>query len=317
MSEHRRPLVSVIIPAYNHERFIEEAIASVWQQTCSSLELIVLDDGSRDATGEIAERLSRTSPVPMQVIRKQNEGLSRTLNRGVELAQGEFIAICASDDRCLPNRIETLLTVLRNEPADVALAFGDGYMIDEHGVRTGERFSDGRVMRSGPVFKDLLLGRCMIPAPNVLYRRSVFDVVGGFNEVRRAEDRDMFLRITRNFEVRYVPECVAEYRSHNEQTHKVAAAHLVRERLETFFENVPYCSESADPSWLRKVTAEQQLWAGGAYYELRQFNEARRCIWHSLVLDPSQMLGWRLMASTLLGAQIVDLISSYRRKAMI
>jgi alpha-1,3-rhamnosyltransferase len=87
------PLVSVIIPAYNHEMYIEEALQSVINQTYKNIQFIVIDDGSTDRTAEIIEKFIKNNPDKnIQFIRKQNEGVCKTLNRGLALATGDYIA---------------------------------------------------------------------------------------------------------------------------------------------------------------------------------------------------------------------------------
>jgi alpha-1,3-rhamnosyltransferase len=312
MSASDQPLVSVIMPAYNHERFVEEAIRSVWAQTYTHCELIVLDDGSKDATGAIAERLREISPMPMTVIRKENEGLSRTLNQGLALARGEYVTLCASDDRFLPHRVATLLPALQRESGEVGLAYGDGYMITSDGGRTGGKFSDSLALRSGWIFEDLLFSRCSIPAPTVLYRAAVFRTVGGFDEHLYMEDRDMFLRIARRFAVSYVPECVAEYRLHPEQTSATATARLIQERLEAFERNVDHVPGARDEEWRRRVTADYHLLTGMAYYDIRELKKARRWLWRSLSVRPLRLAPWTLICRSLLGRSLIGFLSKRR-----
>ena len=92
------PLVSVIMTAFNHARFVEKAVSSVWAQSYQNIELICLDDGLADNTPAIPTTLSASSPIPMRVIVKKNEGVSRTLNKGIQEAKGSLIGLLASDD---------------------------------------------------------------------------------------------------------------------------------------------------------------------------------------------------------------------------
>jgi alpha-1,3-rhamnosyltransferase len=108
------PSVTVIIPSYNHERYVREAVESVWNQTYRAVELVVLDDGSRDGSPALLRELHERSPVPMQLVLKENEGICRTANRGIELATGDYICFLASDDRYPPTRIAEHMQVLRD-----------------------------------------------------------------------------------------------------------------------------------------------------------------------------------------------------------
>ena len=100
------PRVSVLMPAYNHERFVEQAVRSVWEQTARDIELIVIDDGSTDSTAEILQALAAGSPIPMKVSVQANAGISTTLNRAAGQARGEWVSILASDDYYVTHFIE-------------------------------------------------------------------------------------------------------------------------------------------------------------------------------------------------------------------
>src|SRR3954468_5593366 len=105
-----QPLVSVIIPLYNHERFVAQAIRSVWAQTYPHLELIVIDDGSTDGSSAVVEReLESGPPRPTRFLRQPNSGAHEAMNRGVTLAKGKYVAFLNSDDLYHPDRIETLV----------------------------------------------------------------------------------------------------------------------------------------------------------------------------------------------------------------
>lgn len=132
----KQPLVSVIMPAYNAEKYIGEAIASVCAQTYENWELLILDDGSADRTVEIAESYAQQD-VRIQVLRNpQNMGVARTRNRGFDLAQGEWIALLDSDDRWRAQKLEKQLAVARSSDADIV--YCSYAMIDENGCHLSD-----------------------------------------------------------------------------------------------------------------------------------------------------------------------------------
>ena len=102
------PLISVVIPAYNHERYIGAAIESVLEQSCPDLELIVVDDGSTDRTGEVIQGYTDSR---LHYYHQENQDAYTTINRGISLARGRYIAILNSDDIYTPERLETLHSV--------------------------------------------------------------------------------------------------------------------------------------------------------------------------------------------------------------
>lgn len=105
----KQPLVSVIMPAYNAEKYIGEAIASVCAQTYENWNLLILDDGSADRTVEIAESYAQQDARIQVLCNPQNMGVARTRNRGFDLAQGEWIALLDSDDRWRAQKLENSL----------------------------------------------------------------------------------------------------------------------------------------------------------------------------------------------------------------
>lgn len=114
------PLVSVIMPAYNAQDYIEEAIRSVQAQTQQNWELLVLDDGSTDDTLAIAQRLARSDPRIRLLPNEENMGVAKTRNRGFSLSRGTYVALLDSDDVWLPEKLERQLEALQRTGADLS-----------------------------------------------------------------------------------------------------------------------------------------------------------------------------------------------------
>jgi len=313
VAESALPLVSVVMPAYNHERFVEEAVRSVWEQTYPNVELVVLDDGSRDGTPEILRRLQAASPIPMQVVCKANEGVTRTLNRGLALARGEYVALSSGDDRHLPHHVATLVAAaLEEEPGTVV--HGDVCMIDGSGARTGHRLSDDYPFRSGSVYEDLLLQTSTLPGLAALVPAAVFAEVGGYNEASLLDDWEMFLKITRRHRVRYVPEVLAEYRASGGGQLTRQVARLLPDRLRIFEENVREYPPARDARWLREARGRLYGQVAEGFYIVRDFGEARRWLLRSLAQWPLQPRAAKLLARSLLGARLVSRLSTLRSR---
>ena len=133
----QKKLVSVLIPAYNHENYVQETINSIINQTYQNIELIIIDDGSKDSTWQKIQELQVECEkrfVRVVFETKQNEGSCKTLNKLLSLAQGEFVYIIASDDLAKPNAIEKEVEFLANNE-DYALVVGDNEIIDSEGKR--------------------------------------------------------------------------------------------------------------------------------------------------------------------------------------
>ena len=124
----KKDYISVIIPAYNHEKFVAEALESVLNQSWKNLELIVIDDGSTDRTGEIVKGYDDRR---LTYIYQENQDAYNTINRGLHMAKGDYIAILNSDDIYVPNRVERLLKILKKTKA--TCIFTDIQPIDERG----------------------------------------------------------------------------------------------------------------------------------------------------------------------------------------
>lgn len=124
-----QPLVTVITPAYNAERFIKETMDSVLAQSISDWEMIVLDDGSTDATREIVAAYMRTDPRIRLVVNEKNMGVARTRNRGIEMARGQYVAFLDSDDVWLPEKLEFQLAKMAD--ADAQIGYCSYAIVDE------------------------------------------------------------------------------------------------------------------------------------------------------------------------------------------
>lgn len=119
-TNENKPLISVIMPAYNAGRFIEESICSVMAQTVTNWELLILDDGSSDDTLIIAKRLAQTDSRIKVLSNEYNMGVARTRNRGLDLCRGEYVALLDSDDIWYPKKLEMQLALMRETGADLS-----------------------------------------------------------------------------------------------------------------------------------------------------------------------------------------------------
>lgn len=304
------PLVSVIMPAYNHARFVEDAVRSVWSQTYPYVELIVLDDGSADETPAILERLRAASPIPMRVVSKPNEGVTRTLNRGLAMARGSFIALSSGDDRYLPEHVATLVAAAGAEPAGTVV-YGDVYMIDDSGARTGRKLSDDYPFRSGMVFEPILLSEFVLPGLAALFPAAALREGGGYNEKSLIDDWEMFLRITRTAPVRYLGIPLAEYRVHEGQS-TLNVGRLVPEMVRIFEENLRVAPRGADRRWARYARSRLYRRIGRSFYIVRDFAQARRWMLRSQAEWPLQVEPLAFVARSLLGVRVVERLSAIR-----
>lgn len=210
----KSPLVSVIIPSYNHDQFIKQAIESVVNQTYDNIDLIVVDDGSTDNTVGIVEQLLQH--YSFTFIKQPNLGVSCALNTGIKAASGEYFCFLASDDFYFPDKISRQVDFyLRHE--QFGFIHGGAVPVDTKGLEISRPDYGNVNWNTGDIF-EILLNDCFISAPTVMVKRSVFDVVGFFDEDIAIEDWDMWLRISKIYKVGFQPEYLVCYRIHASNT---------------------------------------------------------------------------------------------------
>lgn len=180
-------LVSVIIPSYNHRRYIEETISSVVQQTYTNIELIVVDDGSTDGSPEFLKTLQLK--YKFELVCKANEGLCKTINRGLDLVKGEFVVIIASDDFMPAGRITEQVVSFQGQSFDVVA--GGMTTIDEN----SKIIKYVRPLKTGKVEFYEMLDKSLIYAPTAMFKQSTFVKFGRFNPEHLIEDYSMWLNI--------------------------------------------------------------------------------------------------------------------------
>jgi glycosyltransferase involved in cell wall biosynthesis len=181
------PQVSVIIPAYNQARYLGLAIQSVLDQTYADFEVVVVDDGSTDATAQVAQGFSDRR---VRYVFQSNRGLSAARNTGLRNSSGRLVTFLDSDDEFLPDKLSWLAALFDQQP-DLGLAAGQAVLIDEAGQPTGQPFASR--LATDPA--QLVLGN-PLHVGSVLLRRDWQEKVGYFDErLRSYEDWDMWLRL--------------------------------------------------------------------------------------------------------------------------
>lgn len=199
--------VSVIIPVYNGADFVAEAVESVLAQTVPPLEVIVVNDGSTDRTADVLAGFGDR----ITVIHQSNKGLPATRNVGAAASRGDWLAFLDADDTWLPTKLERQLD--RAERTGAALIYTDRFNVGTRGDLP-EVQSEIQRMYEGDVFEDVLLGN-HITVSSVIIRRDVFADARGFNEqLRAAEDWDLWVRVTARHRVAVCHEPLVRYRFH-------------------------------------------------------------------------------------------------------
>ena len=257
-NKNNLPLVSVCIPAYNHEKYIAQTIESVINQDYMNLELIIINDGSKDKTDEVIKKYEQKCQkrfVRFEYRNRENKGLSATLNEMVQWSKGKYFTACASDDMFLSTKVSLLVNSLEKLSEDYAVAFGNAIFIDDNSneiyidVNTGglsrqeegtkffldfqvlQRNCDLKIGKNFGSYETLLIGN-YLPAMSFLIKLDKIKEVGAWTSGNTIEDWEMWLKLSKNYKFAYIDEPVALYRWHENNTVKTMKFELIRDSIE-------------------------------------------------------------------------------------
>jgi len=273
------PLVTVVIPTYNRSHVLERALQSVLVQTLKDFELIVVDDGSTDYTGELLSGYENK----LKVFSQENRGVSAARNLGILHSQGELIAFLDSDDEWLPTKLERQIALF--DPTKSCFVCHT----DETWLKDGREVPQKKIHRKqGGLFFERALERCLISPSAVVMSRALLDRVGWFDEcLPAAEDYDLWLRVTAFHEVDFVPKpLVIKHGGGHDQLSRVVPA-IDRFRIEAIIKilDVADLPDDYRGAAVKKLVCKCRIVAAGlarrgktqeaaTYYELAGFHQA-------------------------------------------
>ena len=203
--------IFVCVPSYNHANYIEQCLRSIISQTVSPRKLLVIDDGSKDDSAKIAERVLADCQFDSELIVRENRGLSRTLNQAFSLSDGKYFAYLGSDDIWLDGFLEERNKFLDERP-DAVLAYGHAYLINE----AGNAF-DSTINYTDTYAREMILFGGAPISSTVVYRRSALDGVR-WNDDARLEDYEMYLTLSSRGEFVFDPQILSAWRRHGTNT---------------------------------------------------------------------------------------------------
>jgi glycosyltransferase involved in cell wall biosynthesis len=213
-SARKLPRVSVIVPVYNGQAYLAEALDSALAQSYRSFEVVVVDDGSTDASAAIARMYSYRSDGRVRLVSQANAGLPGARNSAMAAARGEFFALLDADDVWMPNHLAHAVAALDADPA-VGLVHANIERIDAVGRSLGVPLRFWRLQDDA--YTAIALRHEHVSCPTAVFRRSCIDAIGGFDARFTGlgcEDRDLWLRIAEDWKVRYLDSVAARYRVH-------------------------------------------------------------------------------------------------------
>jgi glycosyltransferase involved in cell wall biosynthesis len=285
------PLVSVLMPTYNGERFVAEAIETVLAQSYERTELLVVDDASSDATAEVVEGYARRYPERIRLSRKADRrGPCRRRNDALDLSRGSILAWLDQDDLWLPEKIERQVAMFAARP-DVGLVYTGYEAFDSDSGQTVE-WRDESIEAVGDVLAPLFFEGCFIASVTAAFRREVLDR----RDLRLREkdfsfgdDYFLWLTIALDWQVVRIDDVLARYRRHPEnETEQIAQTnfHLRRiDLLHEFLDEFPEAKERLGP-WRRRGLRNHAVSAAGFEYRNRRHRAAASHLLRALGTDP-------------------------------
>lgn len=207
-----QPRVSIVLPVFNAESYLGEAVESLLAQSLADFELIAIDDGSTDGSGRILEGFAvRDSRVLL--VSRENRGLTATLNEGVLRATAAYVAIMNADDVALPQRLEKQSQFLDNHPRVAAVGSQTLFLAD-----CAIAAPTTRLPKSPAAIRAFLKRACAFSHPSMMFRRQAVLNAGLYrHQIAPAEDYDLWLRLSERHDLANLPDVLLQYRLHAEQ----------------------------------------------------------------------------------------------------
>lgn len=206
---NQQPLVSIIIPTYNRENLLKDAILSVLVQTCQDFELIVVDDCSKDDTNRAVEDFKDARIIYLR--HNENKGVATACNTGIKRASGDYLFILNDDDLIVPWAIERLIDKInKSEVKNLGGVYGWSWWVDDK----GKTLRINNSSEKGYIFEKILKSQIFT---NLLIKKEIFQEIGLYDEnLRNNEDFDFYLKIAKNYNFDFIPEITTVIRGHNQ-----------------------------------------------------------------------------------------------------
>lgn len=245
-----KPKVSVIIPSYNHKKFINKALDSVVNQSYENIQIVVVDDGSVDESSDLIEDYKQKCNRELIFVKQNNQGAHAAINRGLQLSNGDYLAILNSDDEFELDRIQSCID-RSLECNDESIIVSYINVVDQFGKSLGikrayQNMHPWRVENIEKTFLNtfnsklnLLQSNYISTTSNLFFSRFVYEKIGNFRPLRYAHDWDYFLRISNYFNILILEKPLLKYRLHQTNTINENQARMVFEICWTLAENVP------------------------------------------------------------------------------
>ena len=268
------PLVSIIMSSYSHEKYVTKAIMSAVEQNYSNIELIVIDDGSKDSSPSILQALQKEYGFYLEL--RTNHGLVKTLNYALKnLVHGKYVCILDSDDYWALDKIKQQVTVMEEHP-EAGLCYSPIYYIDadDNIIST---YNHPNNTKSGDIFEEYFRGDLHIPDGGVMIPKAVFEAIGYYDEDVELEDYQLWFKILEKFPAIYLDQYLCYYRVHDTNVSNDERKMLV---------------------WEQQVI---EKWKGHPVYE-RSISKIRTR-WFAKYAKYDKKVAWKMLINTLFHPQ--------------
>jgi glycosyltransferase involved in cell wall biosynthesis len=295
------PTISVLMAVYHGQEYLREAIDSIRAQTVGDFEFVIIDDGSTDGSLAILREYESTDQR-IRIITRPNKGLTKSLNEGIAVCRGEFIARMDSDDVALPDRFEKQLNLLRSNPELIAVG-GDVMRIDADGSRLN---SPRMPITHDEIEADLLIGKGgALVHPALMIRRSALVEAGGYREkFKTAQDLDLYLRLARKGKLANVPDVVLKYRIHGGSVSHAKREQQDRDVYQILSEAYAARGRSMPRAVGRRrfeLTVQKYTSEFWAVWRRQDYGLARKAAWRVIRKAPLRVDSWMLLAHAIVG----------------
>jgi glycosyltransferase involved in cell wall biosynthesis len=294
--------VSVVMPSYNHEKYLPEAINSVLNQTCSDLELIIVDDCSTDSSQKIIDTFQHKDKRVKPIFHNQNLGISQTYNDGVKHAQGKFVAFIDSDDVWVETKLDKQLAILKTN--EDLIVWSEGEIIDQNGISNGKTFTQiengSGKKKSGNIFQELLSTDNFVFDSSMILKKENLPQRGFDEDLRYLNDYRFVVDLAREHEFYFQEEPLAKYRVHGKNT-------IFNKSLSWHQDRIVFCQQIINEYGTvipKKIRSNLLFRMGWAYAELGDTKRARQSIFKAFKTRPYGKKAFLYLVVALTGLRI-------------
>lgn len=283
MQSPSSPMFSVIVPVYNHEAYLAEALDSILRQTAGDYEIVVVDDGSKDRSGQIADDYASRHPQ-IRVVHQPNAGLAAARNTGIANARGQWMALLDSDDVWYPQTLEHFANCIAAH-SEARLLYGYYHRLNPDG---STRLLSGDGRQTSATLADLFQRMFLNPSC-VCFHRELFAELGPFDErLRLNEDYDLFLKFGKRIKYYPVGQATTLRRRHASNLSRPSGWSRVFETrvLERFVDRFGG-RELLDEGLIRRRLARMYYTAGRLYFGQHCFRQAAQTLRQSIASHPT------------------------------